>query len=351
MLKNFLEKARADETVFITDVREEFLKEGTRPFHLHVEQYDGSRRRFEVLLPETETDEEERFAASYVHALISNILSSLGAVSIEVYIDPDDAKSTALAAGLDKVFQSALPRTGRSGYGRYMNVNERVVQFLSGGQKHFAFKIMDCRSEEKITEQKAVYDAKPVFSSLPERAMSRRLLGIDIGGTDIKLVSSYNGNLALCKEFDWFPASYTRAELLIDPVLMLVRLMRAGTALVSAGMEDKVDKKAFSREASADEMQAGILAMEAALKFKEISYLPCEAYAAGELKHGPIALINNGTPVIAIMISRGIREIARLMAEEMALEMGKTYLGIYTFVIRPAFPTTDCIPRVVDSET
>jgi len=42
------------------------------------------------------------------------------------------------------------------------------------------------------------------------------------------------------------------------------------------------------------------LAMEGALKLKEISYLPCEAYPAGELKHGAIALIEQGTPVIAI---------------------------------------------------
>lgn len=41
-------------------------------------------------------------------------------------------------------------------------------------------------------------------------------------------------------------------------------------------------------------------AMEASLKMKEISYVHSEAYAAGELKHGTISLIENGTPVIAI---------------------------------------------------
>lgn len=41
------------------------------------------------------------------------------------------------------------------------------------------------------------------------------------------------------------------------------------------------------------------LSMEAALKMKEISYIHCEAYAAGELKHGTISLIEKGTPVIA----------------------------------------------------
>src|SRR5437016_4700593 len=43
------------------------------------------------------------------------------------------------------------------------------------------------------------------------------------------------------------------------------------------------------------------VAMEGALKIKEISYIHAEAYAAGELKHGPLALLTSSTPVIAIV--------------------------------------------------
>lgn len=43
------------------------------------------------------------------------------------------------------------------------------------------------------------------------------------------------------------------------------------------------------------------IAMEGALKMKEISYIHAEAYAAGELKHGPFALLDKNTPVIAIV--------------------------------------------------
>src|SRR6202012_3207784 len=42
------------------------------------------------------------------------------------------------------------------------------------------------------------------------------------------------------------------------------------------------------------------LAMEGALKLKEISYIHAEGYAAGELKHGPIALVDEATPVIVL---------------------------------------------------
>ncbi len=43
------------------------------------------------------------------------------------------------------------------------------------------------------------------------------------------------------------------------------------------------------------------LSCEAALKCKEISYIHCEAYAAGELKHGTISLVEENTPVVAVM--------------------------------------------------
>ena len=50
------------------------------------------------------------------------------------------------------------------------------------------------------------------------------------------------------------------------------------------------------------------LGMEGSLKLKEISYIHSEAYAAGELKHGPIALISQGTPVIAVATQTDLYE-------------------------------------------
>jgi glucosamine--fructose-6-phosphate aminotransferase (isomerizing) len=55
--------------------------------------------------------------------------------------------------------------------------------------------------------------------------------------------------------------------------------------------------------------QAGLpVAMEGALKLKEISYIPADAYGAGEMKHGPIALIDDGTPVVAVMTDSHVFE-------------------------------------------
>ncbi len=51
-----------------------------------------------------------------------------------------------------------------------------------------------------------------------------------------------------------------------------------------------------------------VLCTEGALKLKEISYLHCEAYAAGELKHGTISLVEEGTPVIALLTEETLAE-------------------------------------------
>ena len=50
------------------------------------------------------------------------------------------------------------------------------------------------------------------------------------------------------------------------------------------------------------------IAMEGALKLKEISYIHAEAYAAGELKHGPLALIDAEMPVIAVAPNNDLLE-------------------------------------------
>ncbi len=57
------------------------------------------------------------------------------------------------------------------------------------------------------------------------------------------------------------------------------------------------------------------LAMEAALKLKEISYIHAEAYPAGESKHGPIAVVEPGFPVLFIATSDAIEEIQSNIAE------------------------------------
>jgi glucosamine--fructose-6-phosphate aminotransferase (isomerizing) len=65
------------------------------------------------------------------------------------------------------------------------------------------------------------------------------------------------------------------------------------------------------------------IAMEGALKLKEISYIHAEGYAAGEMKHGPIALIDDAVPVIAIAPSGPLFEKIASNLQEAAARGGK----------------------------
>ena len=68
------------------------------------------------------------------------------------------------------------------------------------------------------------------------------------------------------------------------------------------------------------------IALEGALKLKEISYIHAEGYAAGELKHGPIALIDETMPVIVIAPYDQIFEKTVSNMEEVAARGGRLIL-------------------------
>src|SRR3546814_6340640 len=65
------------------------------------------------------------------------------------------------------------------------------------------------------------------------------------------------------------------------------------------------------------------MAMEGALKLKEISYIHAEGYAAGEMKHGPIALIDEHVPVIVIAPSGPLFEKTVSNMQEVQARGGK----------------------------
>ena len=68
------------------------------------------------------------------------------------------------------------------------------------------------------------------------------------------------------------------------------------------------------------------IAMEASLKLKEISYIHAEAYAAGELKHGPLALIDADMPVVVVAPSNDLLEKLKSNIEEVRARGGLLYV-------------------------
>ena len=68
------------------------------------------------------------------------------------------------------------------------------------------------------------------------------------------------------------------------------------------------------------------LALEGALKLKEISYIHAEAYAAGELKHGPIALVDGAVPVVVFAPKDALFEKTISNMQEVMARKGKIAL-------------------------
>lgn len=68
------------------------------------------------------------------------------------------------------------------------------------------------------------------------------------------------------------------------------------------------------------------IAMEGALKLKEISYIHAEAYAAGELKHGPLALIDQDMPIVVVAPNNELIEKLKSNMEEVRARGGQLYV-------------------------
>jgi glutamine---fructose-6-phosphate transaminase (isomerizing) len=97
-----------------------------------------------------------------------------------------------------------------------------------------------------------------------------------------------------------------RMEGLLDALLALPAL--AGRVLANGHEYDELAGHFFKREHFLY-LGRGInypIALEGALKLKEISYIHAEGYPAGEMKHGPIALIDDKMPVVAIAVHDGV---------------------------------------------
>jgi glucosamine--fructose-6-phosphate aminotransferase (isomerizing) len=86
------------------------------------------------------------------------------------------------------------------------------------------------------------------------------------------------------------------------------------------------------------------IAMEGALKLKEISYIHAEAYAAGELKHGPLALIDADMPVIVVAPNNELVEKLKSNVEEVRARGGL----MYVFADKDAYFKTDDTMKVLE---
>jgi glucosamine--fructose-6-phosphate aminotransferase (isomerizing) len=98
--------------------------------------------------------------------------------------------------------------------------------------------------------------------------------------------------------------------------------------------------------------------MEGALKLKEISYIHAEAYPAGELKHGPLALVDKNMPVVVVAPNNELLEKLKSNLQEVRAREGELVvfadakLGMISspgFTTLPVAPTEDSIAPIIFS--
>lgn len=122
------------------------------------------------------------------------------------------------------------------------------------------------------------------------------------------------------------PDNAEKAQEMIDNLKLLPALLEV------ALQQDRAIKKmaeAFIDKNNALFLGRGDLypiAMEGALKLKEISYIHAEAYPAGELKHGPLALVDSEMPIVAVAPKTNLLEKLKSNLEEVRSRGGQLYL-------------------------
>jgi glutamine---fructose-6-phosphate transaminase (isomerizing) len=153
--------------------------------------------------------------------------------------------------------------------------------------------------------------------------------GPEIGVASTKAFTAQLQVLALLA----LQAGLARGKLTLREHIALVEQLRTAPGFVAQALdrEDEIRKLSESLAQARDVLFLGRgtmypMALEGALKLKEISYIHAEAYAAGELKHGPIALIDKELPVIVLAPHDALYEKTISNMQEVMARHGRVIL-------------------------
>jgi hypothetical protein len=230
-LEACIQNAKNDKAVYISDVRQRFLADTGSDVYIDVLKFDGQTVRFSLRLPYWDNSaEKKRFVQKYLFAELYNILSALGGRKLDIYADKKNKALGEVLSTIPEAFGINATRRERRAYGRAINVIERMIDASSSGGK-FELQINDIEKMPALPSPPSPHiDFSTILNNYKKAfdgINSAVLLGIDVGGTDIKAAVSFNGRLCFLKEYDWFPALFTRSAQLIEPIVLLTRLLRA----------------------------------------------------------------------------------------------------------------------------
>lgn len=172
--------------------------------------------------------------------------------------------------------------------------------------------------------------------NVPESTMAREAdatvftkAGPEIGVASTKAFTTQLATLAALA----LHAAGVRKTLSADQLRELTAHLREAPALMAEALRLENDIKTIAADihTARDVLYLGRstmfpMAMEGALKLKEISYIHAEGYAAGEMKHGPIALIDENVPVILLAPPDALLDKTLANMQEVAARGGKVLL-------------------------
>jgi glucosamine--fructose-6-phosphate aminotransferase (isomerizing) len=180
--------------------------------------------------------------------------------------------------------------------------------------------------------------AKTVVSlvNVPQSSIAREsdtalpiLAGVEIGVASTKAFMNQLGALACLA----IVAGRQRGHLAPEREAELVKTLLALPAMINQALalEDRIRHQTGQLAEARSVLFLGRgpmfpMALEGALKLKEISYIHAEAYASGELKHGPIALVDSNLPVIVLAPRDGLFDKTVSNMQEVMARDGKVWL-------------------------
>ena len=260
MLSQWLQQAASGRSVWLSDVRQQCA---ALPDHIDVTVQltliDGTKRDLALPVPRWQNTEQRQFVAQYITAQVFNTLSALSGREMAFYLDLRETEAVALLAELETVFQ--VRQAARSGYGKVINIADRLCRAFGGGA--FAFAVRDRSAYIPAPpEMPRGGDLLPRLRQAVECCGSGVCCGIDIGGTDIKAAVAVDGRLICVKEYDWDPAASPVAEDITGPILLLVRLMACCAAGMTPALQAALDKDASDAEMTRAVAQSSALPID-----------------------------------------------------------------------------------------
>lgn len=225
MLRAYIQSAERGETVWIGELREAFSRmEESRRIVLRLTGCDGTQRDLELFIPLWDAEEERAFVSEYLSAFVFNLLSCFGGRELRFFLPEGEPELAALVAELGEIF--GLQDSHRRGYGKVISISNRLNAAFGAAAFRFAQDSLPNVHPLESTEDKSDQELGERLRALAGKADTRFCCGIDVGGTDIKAAVSRNGSLLFTKEYDWDPASYPTAGEIVEPVLLIARLLR-----------------------------------------------------------------------------------------------------------------------------